>query len=377
MPAPAQQIDDILYHMPILKLVSRIKGPTHRFQMFYGTYPGGPLTTTVPKDRFSWDIFDKTRKVAQGRARAAGPASIQAQPIGNVRVQLYRTFESMRLEQDRLYKNRPLGGPFGAVDDTGRAYVMKQSGHMMERIMNNREALMMWMFKGGFQLKPDGDNLVMGPSSGSYPISIDYQHPATNQGTVEGVFAGDWQAHATANVIQELLNLNEHAARNARFPQQVAWLRATAANHVLQNQEVKDLGGTANVVTADNGMLRFSERNVDGDLSNVMSFVLRGFPTMQWIIYDDFLELQDGTTVDYIDDGEVIFTPLPSDDWLTYGEGTELVQERVGGGVREVQGTALYRDVVRHPLAQLLFGLDNGLALPYVPSAWYRATVHA
>ena len=204
------------HHTVIDRLVSELQSPEHRFCNAYGLKPGGPATSNVGGRSFGWDIFNRTRRVAEGRLYNAGPASQAPNPVGRVDAQVYRQYERIDVDADRIYRKRGLGQPLGTIDREGKRYVKAQIGHQREKFMNSREAMIALMFRGGFDLKRDRNSVhLVAPGDGDY--SIDFRHPSTHEGNVGGNFAGNWQDRTNAKVIDELMNLNKHSAKNSRF----------------------------------------------------------------------------------------------------------------------------------------------------------------
>lgn len=372
-------LDELFHYITINRIVSRLQGPTHKLTSYYGLAPGGPNVDDVGGEKFGWDLFDRTRNIATGRFRMTGPATAAPQKVGTVNATCYRMFEQTPIDGDRIFRKRGIGQPLGALDVRGERYLTKQIGHIGERFMNARELMVAWMFRGGFKLTQNGDSITPVPLTGTGEVTIDYQHPAGNRGDVGGIFAaGNWDTPGTANIIQDLLLLNEHSMQNSRYAQQTAWVRAQTAAYILQNDEVASIGGTANMVTADgSGRLSFTGDQVpEGGLSNLMGFTLRGYPDMKWWIYDDTVVLPDGTVEPYLKEGQVLFTPAPSSGWLEWKNGSELVQKEVTGPMTEEFGFTMWQETQRNPVGISLYALDNGLPAPYVPDAWYLADVY-
>ena len=373
----AATIDELFHHITINRIVSELQGPSHRLCSYYGMKQGGPNTDDAGGSQFAWDLFNRTRLVPTGRLRGAGPSTAQAQKVGNVTATCYRSFQQIPLDYDKIYRNRGLGQSLGTFDTMAERYLAKQMTYQAEQFMNMRELLVMWMFRGGFELTIDGDNVLPVPTGSSGEITVDFNHPAANQGTVGGIFGGDWEDHANGNVIQELMLLNKHSAQNSRYPQTTAWVNATGAYHILQNAEVKSMGGTANTVFSDDVPLDYEGfRNVDGVRSNVMTFTLRGFPSMRFFIYDDLITLPNGNSEPFIPDGKMLTTPDPG-DWLEWKNGSEPVQKAITGPISDEFGFTMWQETTRNPVGVNLYALDNGLPAPYVPGAWYFPTIHA
>lgn len=368
-------LDSLLHYKVINRIVSRLRGATYKMCRTYGCLPGGVNVDRVGGEIFAWDIFDNTRRVLPGRARGTGPATKKPQAIGHVDATAARFFEQISLDYDKIFRNRTLGGPMGSVDTMGQRYLARQIQYQAQKAANTREAMLAYMFKGGYELNIVGDDVEILPMGSGGQITVNFQHPASNQGNVGGIFAGDWD-NVAAPIIDNLLALNRHAMQNSRYPQQIAWITGTTAGHILKNTQVKDLGGTANIVWADRDPLDFTGDQTipENKLSNIMSFVLRGYPSIRWYVYDDLIERGGTSTLTYdefIPDGKVLFTPTPDAEWLEYKEGSEPIQRTIGGPVEEGIGLNMWTKITADPVQISLYCVDNGLPSPYVPAAWY------
>ena len=187
-------LDSIFHYITINKIISRIQGPTNKLTRFYGLNPGGANVDSVGGDKFAWDIFDRTRGLATGRFRGSPAGTAKPQKVGHVQATTYRSFEVVNIDYEQLHRNRGIGQPLGSVDARGEKYLSKQIAHLAERFINTREAMVAWMFRGGFQLLKDGDDVFPWPP-GNTPtggFDVDFQHPASNQGNVGGIFGNDW-----------------------------------------------------------------------------------------------------------------------------------------------------------------------------------------
>jgi len=357
----------------IRTVVSRTASPLSRFQDFYGLSPGGRFEDDIGGANFGWDVYDRTRNIASGRARGTAPVQKTPQTIGTVTGRFYRSAETVPLSYDRIFRMRPLGSPFGVVDTAGESYIARQIRTLGERFRNAREFIVASMFKGGFDILSDGDDWIP-VASGAGTIAIDFKHPAGNQGTVGGIFAGDWQTHATAKILKEILDLNAFSEQQSGFPIRHAWVNGVGAYHVLQNAEVINLGGSSNQVFTDfgpTGVVR-----PDGRQSTDLTFTLRGIPWINWHVYDGGLNVN-GSYTKFIPSGKCIFTPDPDPEWLSWGNGSELVKDHDFDPPHEEYGLYGWRTERAMPANVLLHMLDNGIAAPKVPTAWYYATIHA
>jgi hypothetical protein len=77
-------LQEILSPSVVTGVISRIRTPQSRLQNFFGMQLGGANNNPIGRRYFSWDIFDKTRQVAQMRAPGTGPSRVQKQSIMSI-----------------------------------------------------------------------------------------------------------------------------------------------------------------------------------------------------------------------------------------------------------------------------------------------------
>ena len=77
-------IQQLMQTPVITRVVSRIRTPLSLFQNFFGMAPGQAASSNVSGRHLGWDIFDKTRLIAEGRAPGTGPATVQRKSVGHV-----------------------------------------------------------------------------------------------------------------------------------------------------------------------------------------------------------------------------------------------------------------------------------------------------
>jgi len=363
---------ELLHPVAIRKVISTIATPLSRFQDFYGTGIGGPYNQDIGGDVFSWDIFDKTRKIANARPQGTGPERIIPQKIGQVSARAYRSHGSLKLLYAKIFRNRVLGGnmDMGNVDVSGQKYIKSQLQFAAQQYKNAREFMLNRLLRcSGFYLKIEGDQWI--PTDTATSFKVDYKIPASQVGTVGGIFAGTWD-EAAAPIHDELLALNAYTQQQTGYPIEHAWINSTMWGYLLKNTQIKGLAGTSNSPFAQYD--RVDKYSEEGIRDNGFVGVLRGIPWIHWHVYDGVLEV-DGTESALVEPNKAIFTPAPSSMWLETYNGSELVLENTHSQPYEAFGFTNWHTHVIDPAAVELKFLDNSLPALYLPKAIFNATV--
>jgi len=370
----AVTLETLLHPTQVRKVVSEIRSPINRLCQFYGLGVDGGNTVQIGGKSFSWDTFNKTRQIATGRPGGTGPARITPTVVGNVSARAYRAFEAMPLLYERIYRNRPIGGPLTEIDTNGVRYVTAQTQRLGQRFQNNREFMVSRMFRGsGFQIKINGDTMVPVDTGGH--ITITSNVPAGNVGNVGSIFAGNWQTSASAVPHDECLKLNAKSEELSGFPIRHAWCNSTVWTNLLKCDQIKNLAGTSNAPFA-----QYDRVNITGDDGRqTTEFIaqLRGIPWLTWHINDAGLEV-DGTWTKFWPDHRVCFTPDPDSEWVEMYEGDEYVQRNLADSSgMTVQGFGSWTTPTIDPAGIELKAMDICLPVLHIPSAIFYATVSA
>jgi hypothetical protein len=369
-------LHQILSTPMVTRVLSTIKTPMSRFQQFMGAGPGGANTNPVGGHFFSWDIFDRTRLIATGRSPGTGPATRSPQIIGRVNATIYRAHEKMYLNDERIFRTRPLGANYGRVDIGGQTYITNQQRHLAQIFRNNREFMLSRMFRGSFQLKQTGDDWLPVDSGGNF--TIDYQIPAGNKDQLDMLGAGNILAagenwdNPTAPIIKHCLNINAANEELHGYPLRHAWINSITAYYILTNAELADMGGSSNMPFSNftpTGLL-----SAEGIPDTGIEIVMRGLPWMRWHVYDGGLSVE-GTYTKFIPDNKVIFHPDLDRNWFEMVEGSELVRETVVDSATERYGLAGWTEPCTQPSGFELLAVDNAIPVLYLPKVIQYATV--
>jgi hypothetical protein len=375
-------IHQLLQSPVITKLVSQLAVRDSVMQRFFGLQIGSSSITRQSGRYVGWDIFNKTRTLAKGRAPNAGPSTVSRKPIGNVSTQCFRSHEKIHLFQDEVFRTRPLGTAIGNVDVRGQDYVRKQVDFLTQRFRNSREFMVSRIPRGGFGVELSGEDwfLVEKDDAGA-TFTVDYQVPAANQGDVDGLFDVDW-SDPNAPIINHLLELERRSERLTGYPIRHHWINGTAFGYMLENIGLQNVGGSAYRIF-DTMTKRETDIDKGGFPSTGFDVVFRALPLHTFHIYNGVLNVNtdDSTaTADssmIIPDGKMASFPEPSSEWIGGIEGSEIVAENVMDMGKEVFGFHNWSTRVIDPAGWEMKMVDNFIPTLYIPSAVYYPTIYA
>jgi hypothetical protein len=360
----------------ITKVISRIKTPQSRFQSFFGMGPGGPAENPVGGHFAGWDIFDRSRAMARGRAPGTGPGTGSLNPIGHVSATLYRSHEKVYILEEKVFRTRQLGGNWGNVDARGQNYITKQEEYVAQKFKNSREYLVYSMMRGKMGLLNDGDDWVpVAPAAGTF--DIDFQVPAGNLNQLDmlttgtGIINTVW-SNIGADIVTDVMQIN---AANEQLHGRVVnhlWTDTTVLNYLLNNTRLVTLGGTAN--TMFNEFKRTDFTGPDGRQDTGFEIVFKGMPWLKIHAYDGGLDVN-GTYTKFFDGTTAYFCPDPDSTWCDFLVGSEIVAENVMAPGDERYGLQTWVERCTQPAGWELLVVDNGLPALYVPKAQQFATV--
>lgn len=372
----AVSLNQLLSAPQVTRVISRIKTPLSRISTVFGMGPGGSNTNAIGGHFAGYDIFDKTRTIAKGRAPGTGPATIAPQPIGHVSATLYRSHEKMFLLEERIFRTRPLGANWGTVDSRGQSYITKQEEHMAQRFKNSREFMISRLFRGSFQLLNNGDDWIPVDSGGTF--TIDYQLTQTSS-AVPGLTIGSFSniidvawTDLTANIHRQCMKINAGFEEVHGRPLRHIWCNSTTIEPLFRNVGLINMGGTANTVFNEYGP--DGEVGPDGVASTGFTVVFKGIPWVTFHVYDGGLDVN-GTYTKFLPDGYAAFHPEVNSDWVEMAEGSEIVAENVTDPGSERFGLAAWTERCTQPAGFELLGVDNCLPLLYIPKCIAYANV--
>lgn len=370
-----------LFQSPVITgIISQIDTPGSLFQR---TYSAAGMNDRVQGRTASWDLFHSTRSVATVRGPRTGPNLRSRKPYGNRSAQLIRMHEKMFIADEDLMRYRPPGGPVGAIDSNGQAYVRQQLEYFSQVFRNAREFMWSRMFRGGFGVKIVGDDMQLVEKGASGVVfDVDYGIPAANLNQLGGIINASW-ATSTTDIINQLMELEKYASRvNGRPPRHI-WLNGTTAKYLLENSQLATVTGSS---------IRIFESLTRREIDPASKFPDTGYeimfgalPLYRFHVYNGGL-VKAGTAEDFdsqisssnfeyfIPDDHVIITPDPG-NWCGSIVGSEYIRENVTSDMREVYGFNAWSTPVIDPPGREIKQLDNFLPVLYEPFAVHFAKV--
>lgn len=372
-------LNQLLGHQFVTNLVSRIAVPELRMARVFGMDVGGGNQRQVPGRYFGWDVYDKTRTIAKGRAPGTPPGRSSVQKLGHVAGEFPRAHEEIPILYERLNNTRPLGGNYGEVDTQGERYINAQAETLALKYANWREVLIVGCLRNSLYIKMDGDDLIprLSDTGNGDTYRINFQVPVANQGQVPlgsggaNLITTTWSS-VGANHVQQILNINEVMVRTHGMPLKQVWLPTQQWIDLLKSTEVQNLAGTS--MTPFETFTISSEKLPDGSPATLQAGRLRAIPWVDFFIYDQVLSL-DGTEIKLIPNGTALFLPEVRPNWLEMGTGSEIIVEREDGGPSVVNGFHAWRHYSRKPAQIELLAIDNAMPFLYIGTAPIFATV--
>jgi hypothetical protein len=368
----------------ITGIVSKFKTPLSLLQNTYGVGIGGAYSENQPGRNIGWDLFDKTRQIARGRAPNTGPGRSEAQKMGHVSAQVLRLHEAVPIYYEYIARTRPAGSQWGTVDASGQQYIRRQLETYTQKFRNTREFLLSRMFRGKVGVEIDGDNwnlcegdngaAVAGSDGVTPTFVIDFQVPSTNLGRLDletgsDIIQSSWADPGT-QIVKQCNEINASFERLHGRPLRHVWINTDTYNYMILNSEMQAIGGAVNKVW--DSLTGRTDKSAEGIPDSGWNVQFKAMPLYTFHVYDGVLSFyEDGTstslTSKLIPNNRAIFTPDPSGDWLKVINGSEYVIERHGEGAKEVYGFHNWSTPTIDPPAIDLKFLDNFLFALQVP----------
>lgn len=365
-------VQELLAPEVILREVSRIQLPgTVLSDLFgWGLAARDPANMSgnmidYPLREGSYDVFNRTRRIATGSVPGTANTNIKPQKVGRVRFTIPRSAERIPLTDEDMVNRRQIGQAVTVVDTMGENYLMRQKRYLAEAVANMIEFQTAAMLRGTYTFDQQGDELRQGFSGGEE--TIDFQIPANNKNQLNGIIAAPWSTAGT-DIPGHVAAINRQSNSNTGLGIEHAVLNSFTLQYLLKNDFIKAQAGTSNTPFESyvrSGPGRFS-------------VVFRAIPWMQWHVVDYTLEVWDGsafTDTKLIADDHVHFFPTPSPAWCQYLNGGEVITEGPQGARAFRHGFYAYGYASWDPSGWNLCNVHNGIPALYVPAATFDADV--
>jgi hypothetical protein len=337
-----------------------------------------------------YDIYNPTRSMPLARAPMTGPSRTGRKPIGHKMITVPRFYEALEIEYERVYQNRPIGGQFGTVDAAGASYIARQLKFQSDRFANLHEFMAVNLFRGGWSLKPSGEDLYpveLGTAGAT--INVESLVPEDHKGQIPllGVEGNDiisvpWN-DPDCPIIEQFMLLDTITAIRHGSKIKHIWGNGVTLNHLFNNVQLHKVGGVA--VRIFDSM---TGREIDPGQRNPdtgVDIIFRGLPDRIFHIYNQVYvsgEVSESQVAQtnpanikkFIPDNEVIMTPEP-DTWCEKVHGTEPVQFNLKESVRSISGLGMGREEAIDPPRIDMKMLYNGCPILVEQFAVYNPTV--
>lgn len=383
-------LNQLLQNAVISRVVSQLRTPISAFQQYFGMTPGSnSATERVTGDNVSWDIFNRTRTMAKIRPRGSGPPRTAEKPIGANSATLVRMHDSIHLEQEKIFRTRPLGQNFDGqnLDVMGQNYIERQLQFLTQRFTNGREFMLSRLFRGGFGVKFSSmDNLdfcELGDASALF--TVDYQIPASNKtflemGTGANIIDKTWD-DPSADIIKHLYSIREAGIRQTGFEITEFWCDSPTFTNIQKNTGLATVAGSSNTVFKS--ITGADMRADEADAAKGFTVKLTALPLFTFHVYDGVLNIpgyndsnasiatitSSANSSKLVPTGYIIGHPSASSQWLGAAEGSEVVAESYVDPGKHVHGFHTWKNRTILPPGWDLIAVDNWLPLLYIPQA--------
>lgn len=375
-------LDTILQPTVTTGVVKQVAATSSILLNKFGMQPGGPNTKQVGHRRFGYDVFNDSRKVAQGRSPGSAAAVVKRQAVGRVEGVFPRAHERVPMLLEELHNLRPIGGSSNQFDNAGESFVQKQLRIQGQKIANFRTTLLAGMLRDSLYYHTSGDDIYFDFTSTS-GTQIDFKMPAANKNQLNMLGAGDiintsWATVATAGVFDDIMAINKAFQQLWGGRLEVVICGADIWSYVTNNTDLKGRAGSANRVFEQ---FERPTEVVDAMGNPINMFIgrLTPLPWLEWwIMGDEGLDLGAPGSESYtsfLPTTGAIFMQRPSNEWCEMLEGSEPVVKNYGQDSTIAMGLDSWTVHERDPARVDLFTIDNALSALYVPKSVAFGTV--
>ena len=362
-------LHEMLHPHVVIGQFRRYGGVTNLFQRIFRMRVGDPPTATVLGKVGQAHLTDPVRRIGSIRMNTVGPRRIDEQEVGGSTVTCYRSYESVRLLDERLYPLAALGGPPNVLEEGGVSYVNEQLSKLAQSNSNLREFVISRLLMGGFGLKLAGGNMqnIIPVEKGNGTYDFDSGIPAANTGAVplsptgSNIIDTGWQ-NAGASIVQQMNNLNEASLFVSGKPLRHNFITTSTYNLMLGNTELRSVGGDAFTIWRD-----FTMREVLNDMGDPnagFTVQFRAMPNFLFHVYDGFLMLD-----------EVSGTATTQRDQRTWQAGTEPIRRNQLAASEIVRGFQTWSTPMDEPPGEEFKLLDIGIPFLKMQQAVFHPTV--
>jgi hypothetical protein len=387
---PAGMSYDQLFRVPFtIGLIKQLHSSGNTLSEYYGLGITGKVAQQIQGRVGQYDLYNGTRSLSPVSAPGAPPTRLNRTVVGTQPITLPRIYNSIGIEDEKLFGTRALGMNKAApVDDGAKAYYALQMQYAKQRINNSSEFMAAKMFSGGWGIKEyTAGSQIMFLSEFNAAGNLANNAtlvPNGNKGNVEGIIDTTW-SNPNADIVQMLFKLQVKAARvNGRRIKDI-WVNGNTGRYLFNNSVIQAVGGSVyRIFDTLNPATEIGPNQKFPDTGVTVQF--RALPDYQFHIYNQGY-VTPGTSESFsaqtdlanwnffIPDNVAIMTPAPS-DWCGVVQGSEPMRWNLKQGATTiVEGFGLgFEDAIDPPRTDVKM-LYNGAPVITEPLAIYYATV--
>lgn len=328
----------------VMDVISEFRAPGSTLQRFYNLGLTSTPGQSISGRSGLYDIFNPTRSMPVARAPMTGPARVARKPVAQKPITVPRFFEAVVIEDEYVYRNRPLGGQYGQVDAQGQTYIARQIAHENQKFVNVHEFMAASMFFGGWALKGHGGDDLYPVPKGTVDAHIihDTLVPAEHQGQIPlgdsgaDIIATSWDDPG-ADLVTQFTKLNVVHAQRHGAPLKHVWGNGNTIAPLFSNVKLQAIGGSVFRVWDS---MSGAEKNPDEKWPDTgVDIVFRALPEVTFHIYNQVVipftdnivsestaaVFDQNNLIHLIPTNKAIITPDPG-DWCELVAGSEPMQ---------------------------------------------------
>jgi hypothetical protein len=373
----------------VMGVVSEFNGVGSTVSRFYGLSMGNTPSQVIDGRTGVYDVFNPTRTMPVVRAPMSGPSKVARKPVGQKMVTVSRFYEALDIEYERIWRNRPLGGRYGTVDNMGMQYIARQYKHEITKFANAYEFMAINAMRGGWSLLPEGEDLhpvELGTDGSQYDVEtlVPDEHKAQiplGPGDAN-IISVSWD-DPNADIVAQFFALDKVSAVRHGSKIKHIWGNSDTLAPLFNNIGLQRISGTA--ISIYDSM---TGRAVDPEQKypdTGVDIVFKALPGRIFHMYNQVYspglvsesyaaQTNPANLKFLIPDNEVIMTPEPG-DWCELVAGSEPVQFNMREEVRRAYGFAVGRDFAIDPPRVELKFLTNIAPVLTQYNAVYNPTV--
>jgi len=364
---------DILRPQVVNGIMNEIKTPFDRWQDFFGLGPKGSACDPSETRSVSYDVLNDDRKVSAFSAPGSDATRIAPQVIGNRVVTCPRAFEAIELSYEVLNNIRAVGKAADPGSQAALSYVRVQADMLKRRMRRWREFLIWGALRGACSFVMSGTKWIPVMTGGT--ISFDWQVSANHKNQANGIVGTSWD-NAAAPLIGDLADIDAQSEADCGIPIRHIWCNGSRMQKILQNTEVRNLGGSANTAF-EQWLIQMAQMKAYGgtdvDAWKIeASVVLKGYPSITFHVTNRIIDLN-GTSTKFLGDDELLLHPDPDREWMKGYEVKESTNQTTGQAPVDVYGNSSW---IKQPVDSdtpkyLLYGLDNFFPAVNPNAVWF------